>query len=463
MDRQAIHPLTDWLQSASRKPLLIRGARQVGKTWLVRRLAELHQKKLIELNFEKRPEYRKFFSSNDPKEVLLYLEAALQTRIEAETSLLFLDEVQAAPELISKLRWFAEDLPALAVIATGSLLEFTLCHYPYSMPVGRIGYLYLEPFSFEEFLIALGRESLLEYLRTITIKPQQNEIISEPIHDLAMMLFKEYLFVGGLPAAVASWAERRSLIDIHEIHQNLLSTYRDDFSKYADRLPHARLEDVFMAIPRMLGKKFIYSHVNKEAHLQPLKQALELLLKAKLCNKVRASAGNGVPLAAEVKENFFKIVFLDTGLVSSLLGLKIQEWLDCQEILLVNQGALAEQVVAQQLRTIEPFYIEPSLYYWAREEKTASAEIDYLLQHQGQIIPVEVKAGSTGQLKSLHLFMALKKLPLAVRIQSAMPTLTPIQFQTQLQSTAHYQLLSIPFYLVGQLPRLLHELKKYNP
>lgn len=458
MDRLALHFLIDWLQSASRKPLLIRGARQVGKTWLVRRLAELQKKKLIELNFEKRPEYRKFFSSNDPKEVLLYLEAALQTRIEPETSLLFLDEVQAAPELISKLRWFAEDLPALAVIATGSLLEFTLCNYPYSMPVGRIGYLYLEPFSFEEFLIAHGKESLLEYLRTLKI--QENKTIPAPIHDLAMTLFKEYLFVGGLPAAVAAWTEHRSLIEIHEIHQNLLSTYRDDFSKYADRLPHARLEDVFMAIPRMVGKKFIYSHVNKEAGLQSLKQALELLLKAKLCNKVRASAGNGVPLAAEVKENFFKIVFLDTGLVSSLLGLKIQEWLHCQEILLVNQGALAEQVVAQQLRTIEPFYIEPSLYYWVREEKTASAEIDYLLQHQGQIVPVEVKAGSTGQLKSLHLFMALKKLPLAVRIQSAMPSLTPIQFQTQLQSTARYQLLSIPFYLIGQLPRLLDELKK---
>lgn len=453
MRRLAMDHLQKWLNDPGRKPLVMRGARQVGKTWLIRTLAGSANKKLIELNFEKNPEYKKYFSSNDPKQVLLYLEAMLGFTVQPEQTLLFLDEVQTAPELISKLRWFYEDMPALAVVATGSLLEFTLSNYPYSMPVGRIGYFHLEPMSFEEFLLALGRDSLLEFITNFKIADRH--LLIEPIHDLLMSLFKEYVIIGGLPAAVASWVEKRSLTLIDEIHQNLLSTYRDDFTKYTGRLSRERLEEVFMAIPKMIGNKFIYNHVNKEIATPAVKQALELLIRAKLCNKVIHSAGNGIPLAAETKDTFFKVIFLDTGLVSSNLGLKMHQWLDCREIILVNQGSIAEQVVGQQLRGLEPYYVESQLYYWAREEKTSSAEVDYLIQHQATIVPIEVKAGSTGQLKSLHLFMALKKLSLAVRICSAMPDSVEINVNTSTKIPAKYKMLSLPFYLVGQIPRLL--------
>lgn len=458
MQRQALKFLQDWLTSKPSRPIVLRGARQVGKTWLIREFAKTNKKLLIELNFEKNPEYRNYFSSNDPNLILRYLEAIFQCTIDPLKSILFLDEIQAAPELISKLRWFAEDLPELPVVAAGSLLEFTLANYQYSMPVGRIGYLHLEPLSFDEFLLALGKDKLFDFLNSVTLN--SNESIPAPLHEQLMMLFKDYLIVGGLPAAVASWIEHHSLEKVGHIHYDLLATYRDDFTKYSGKLNTARLEDVLRAVPQLLGKKFIYSHVNKEVSSAPLKQALDLLIKAKLCSKVSASAANGLPLGAELKQNYFKIVSLDTGLVNSMLGLRLHQLMHNQDIMLINNGAIAEQVVGQLLRTIEPFYMEPLLYYWMREESQSSAEIDYLIQSQADIVPIEVKAGSTGHLKSLHVFMALKKLPLAVRINSDRPTITNINLTTQVNATANYKLISIPFYLLSQINRLIIENKR---
>lgn len=453
MKRFSLTFLQDWLQSSSRKPLVIRGARQVGKTWLIRHLAEINNKQLIELNFEKNPEYKQYFTSNDPHVVLRYLEAVFQRTIDSKNSVLFLDEIQAAPELISKLRWFAEDLPELPVLAAGSLLEFTLADYPYSMPVGRIGYLHLEPLTFEEFLLALGRDKLYDFLNTVTLSNMEQ--LPAPLHQQLMMLFKEYLMVGGMPAAVASWIEKGSLEKVGHIHYDLLATYRDDFSKYAGKLEVSRLEDVLMAIPQLLGKKFIYSHVNRDVSSTSIKQALELLTKARVCSKVSACAANGIPIAAEIKKNYFKMIFLDVGLVSSLLGLRMHQLMPGHDILLINNGAIAEQVTGQLLRTIEPAYREPSLYYWMREENRSSAEVDYIIQQQVNIVPIEVKAGSSGHLKSLHVFMALKQLPVGIRINSELPTVTQVNTPTLLDVTANYQLISLPFYLLGQINRLL--------
>ncbi len=453
MKRVALAFVQEWLLEPSRKPLVVRGARQVGKTWLVRRLAEISDKQLIELNFEKNPEYKQYFTSNDPRVIMRYLEAALKRTIIYEDSLLFLDEIQAAPELISKLRWFGEDLPELPVIAAGSLLEFTLSNYAYSMPVGRVGYLHLEPLTFEEFLLALGHEQLFDFLNNTTL----NDLVSIPLplHQQLMMLFTDYLVVGGMPAAVSSWIDKGSLEKVGHIHYDLLATYRDDFSKYAGKLDISRLEDVLMAIPKLLSKKFVYSHVNKNIPSAPLKQALALLTKAKICDKVSACAANGIPIAAEVKSNHFKMIFLDVGLVSSLLGLRLHQLVNTQDILFINHGALAEQVTGQLLRTIDPPYMEPSLYYWIREESASTAEVDYIIQQQTQILPIEVKAGSTGHLKSLHVFMALKKRTKAIRINADLPTVCDINFNTPVNAIANYQLISLPFYLLGQIKRLV--------
>lgn len=450
MKRKYLSDLREWIGSKGRRPLVIRGARQVGKTWLVRRFAESQGKRLIELNFEKRPAFASLFEPNDPKQILLNLEAAFNETFDPNHSLLFLDEIQAIPELLAKLRWFAEDLPALAVIAAGSLLEFVLEKHTFSMPVGRINYMHMEPLSFEEFLLASGKEKLLEYL----ISFQWGVNVPSALHDQLMALFKEYVVIGGMPAAVASWIADRSLTKISQIQHDLTSTYRDDFAKYCGRIDKERLDEVLVGVPKHLAQKFVYSKINATVQAYTVKQALDLLCKARICHRVTSCHANGLPLGAEVDEKYIKVIFLDVGLCSAVLGLTLNQITSTEEIALINKGVVAEQVVGQLLRTIEASYLEPELYYWLREEKGSSAEIDYVIQNGTQVIPVEVKAGSTGTLKSLHLFMGLKKLPLAVRFNSSLPSKTDVQIKDSLGNDVSYTLLSIPFYLCGQVRRL---------
>lgn len=443
--------LIDWLGSSDRKPLVIRGARQVGKTWLVRNLAQSQKRHLIEVNFEKKPQLSSLFVSNDPREILLNLSSVLNETIDPEQCLLFLDEIQAAPELLAKLRWFAEDLPALPVIAAGSLLEFTLEKHSFSMPVGRISYMHLEPLSFEEFLLASDKQALVDYLRSF----QWGSEIPMAIHEKLMNHFKQYLIVGGMPAAVSSWIRKESLQDVNRIHHDLMATYRDDMTKYRGRLPIERLEEVMGAVPKCLGEKFVYAKVNSAVSTVAVKQALDLLCKARVCHRINGCAANGVPLGSEIQEKYTKAIFLDVGLSSAVLGLSLDQLSLVEEVNLINRGEIAEQVVGQLLRTIEPAYVEPALYYWQREERGAASEVDYIIQHRSLVIPIEVKAGSTGTLKSLHLFMGLKHLSLAVRINSDFPSVTSVAVKDHQGTPIAYTMLSLPFYLLGQLHRLL--------
>lgn len=451
MYRTILAALKSWLISSNRKPLVLRGARQVGKTWVVRRLAENENKILVELNFEKNPQLVSLFTSNDPGQILLNIEAAFNLTIVKEKALLFLDEIQASPELLAKLRWFAEEMPELPVIAAGSLLEFVLSEHAFSMPVGRINYMHIEPLSFEEFLMAQHNEKLVQFLTTVEI----NTNIPDAIHQNLLALFREYIFIGGMPAVVASWRASRSLEKIEQIQHDLLATYRDDFAKYSGKIAIERMDEVFVAIVRMLGTKFMYKNVNKDISSDAVKNALNLLLKARVCHKVKATSANGLPLGAENRDKFFKMVFLDVGLANAMLGFKLNQLMTIDDINLINQGGLSEQVVGQLLRTLEPFYIEPDLYYWARELKGSSAEVDYLIQHNNAIIPIEVKSGSIGSLKSLHLFMHVKQLSRAVRINADLPSKTQIETKIPTGETVTYQLLSLPFYLLGQLHRIL--------
>jgi predicted AAA+ superfamily ATPase len=451
MKRTLLTDLNNWLVASNRKPLIIRGARQVGKTWLIRQLAQQGKRQLIELNFEKDSSHASLFNSNNPADILLNIGASLGQKIVAEESLLFLDEIQVVPELLSKLRWFAEDLPALAVVATGSLLDFVLADHSFSMPVGRISYMYLEPLSFEEFILAKEYVTLADYVGNYQI----GQVIPDAIHQQLMALFKEYLLIGGLPAVVLDWTTTRSINSMNQIKNDLLSTYRDDFSKYQGRIVTERLDEVISAVPRMLGKKFIYSHVNKLVQATTIQQILSLLEKARLCHRIQSSSANGIPLAAEIRARYFKEIFLDVGLTCTRFGLNFNQIQGLHDLTMINSGVLAEQVVGQLLRTIEPSYVEPALYCWHREEVGASAEIDYLIQHNDRIIPIEVKSGSTGSLKSLHLFMGLKKGTLAIRVNSDFPSKVKVNVIDSLGQAVSYELLSIPFYLVGQIHRLL--------
>jgi predicted AAA+ superfamily ATPase len=451
MHRKYLSFLQEWLRDSNRKPLVVRGARQVGKTWLVRHFAERQGKRLIEINFEKKPELFTFFESNDPKQILLNLSSVLDASIDPRDCLLFLDEIQAVPELLAKLRWFAEDLPELAVIAAGSLLEFVLAKHEFSMPVGRIGYMHMEPLLFEEFLLASDKKGLLNYLEVF----QWETKIPSALHDQLMEMFKEYIIVGGMPAAVASWVTHRSLPRVSETHQNLITTYKDDFNKYGRDIDIERLHEVLSAVPELLGEKFVYKKINSDIRTTVIKEAFDLLCKARICHRVTSCDANGVPLAAKLDKKFYKAIFLDVGLCSAALKLKFDELIQIDEINLINNGGVAEQVVGQLLRTIDFPYIEPELYYWLRGEQNSSAEIDYVIQHGSHVIPIEVKAGSTGSLKSLHLFMGLKKIPTALRINSNIPSRTDVQVKDQTGNEVRYTLLSIPFYLLGQVNRLL--------
>lgn len=451
MYRKTLEYLENWLSLPARKPLIVRGARQVGKTWLVRQFAKTMNLTLIEVNFEKRPDRADLFKSNDPQQILLELSSALNQPIDPKKCLLFLDEIQAAPDVLSKLRWFAEECSELPVIAAGSLLEFLLHDHTFSMPVGRITYMHLEPLSFEEFLLACDKKMLLEYLQKFDFT---NPVPHSIHHDL-LSLFREYVLVGGLPAAVFTWVTTKSLQNVSTIQHDLLSTYYDDFSKYRGRIAIDRLYETMNAVPKLLGEKFVFSRVNKDAQASSIKHSFELLCRARICHRVSACSANGVPLAAETKEKYFKALFLDVGLCSASLKLNFSTIQSADDVMLINQGGIAEQVVGQLLRTIDPFYIEPVLFYWLRDEIGYNAEIDYLIQQGNKVIPIEVKAGSTGSLKSLHVFMELKNYQMAVRVNADFPSKTDVSVKSRTGNQVYYSLLSIPFYLVGQMRRLL--------
>lgn len=450
MKRKASIQLTQWLTQAGRKPLVLRGARQVGKTYLARQLAKEHGLVLLEFNFEKNPEYKTFFANNDVNKIITLLETQQNQPIDVSKSLLFLDEIQEFPELLAKLRWFAEDMPELAVIATGSLLDFVLADHDFSMPVGRINYFHLEPLSFEEFLTAIGREMLVDYLASYSLSDE----IPAVIHQQLLDFLREYFLIGGLPASVVRWIETNSLLQVSQAQKDLLAAYRDDFNKYGTRIQKDHLEAVFTSIPKQLGKKFVYSHVTKDIQSQFLKNAIQLLSLARVCHIVHSNHAQGLPLAAGDKPSPFKVIFLDTALSNALLGFNMED-LQKQNFLWVNEGGIAEQFVGQMLRTINPYFMAPSLHYWVREEKTSSAEIDYIIQQGSKLIPIEVKAGRTGTLKSLHLLMGLREWDLAIRFNTDFPSITSVNTETALKQKAKYRLLSLPLYLIGQLERLL--------
>lgn len=452
MKRLINEHLKHWLISKSRKPLILIGARQVGKTWSVRQFAKEANRDLIELNFERDSSFVDFFIDNEPKKILQRISSYFGKDIDIQQSVLFLDEIQMAPQLLSKLRWFAEEMPDLPVITAGSLLDFVLKEHSFSMPVGRVNYAYMEPLSFEEFLIAVKHPKLCDFLKEY----QLTDVIVEPIHHQLMELLREYFFIGGMPGAVKSWSENHSINEINIIHQDLLKSYRDDFAKYAKNISHQFLEDILTSVPKQLGEKFQYVRANPDAQSNSLKKALIQLFLARVCHKVQDSDASGLPLEAGINERIFKVILLDIGLVSALLNLSLHEKTLDEELHLANEGGLAEQFVGQTLRTTVPYYIEPKLFYWVREKKTSSAEVDFLIQYQNTIVPIEVKAGTTGTLRSLHLLMGLKQLPVAVRINADKPSVTNVNMKSSLEQQVSYRLISLPLYLTGQIQRLLN-------
>ncbi len=449
MLREASERLDVWFRSVGRKPMVMRGARQTGKTWIVRDLARRHRLDLFEVNFERRPELASCFSSNDPVKVISLLEAAFGRPLLPESALLFLDEIQAAPHVFAALRWFKEDLPALAVISAGSLLDFVLKEHSFSMPVGRIHYFYLEPLSFLEFVRATGNTPLYEMLHRASFDNPLHEVP----HRASLELYRLYTLVGGMPEAVEVWRHNRDLNAAMEIQTDLLATFRDDFNKYGKDTD--LLRKTLRSAADQLGGKFVLSRVADDVRSVVAKAALEQLCMARVLTPVRHSSANGIPLGAEGNERLFKVIALDVGLLSSQLGLG-RIWPDETVALrLVNNGAIAEQFAGQQIRAAAAAYGEPELFYWQRSGGR-QGEVDYLLQIGGQLVPVEVKAGSSGAMKSLHQFMYDKQLHTAVRLDTNLFSRQEMRVKTTQGDAVAYTLLSVPIYLaerVGDLGR----------
>lgn len=459
MLRTRAKDLSAWADKRPRKPLVLRGARQVGKSWLVNAWGTERFGRVVEVNFERRPEVASAFSSNDPVEVIQRLEVLMAARIPTDGSvLLFLDEIQAVPEVLAKLRWFAEELPEVPVIAAGSLLDFTLADHRFAMPVGRITYVHLEPMGFFEFCQACGEAELADWLQSGLDLAAITAGIPEAIHRKAMGLFRAWMLVGGMPAAVAAYVQDRSFLSVGEVHRDLLATIRDDFAKYAGRVHHDRLVKTLESIPRQLGEKFTYAKVDREDRAAALRNALELLCAARVCHPVVATDGRGLPLGAGANHKAKKVILLDIGLVSSALRLDLANLERYEDITLTNEGAIAEQAVGQLLRLTGYANEDPALWYWQRAKKSSSAEVDYLVAPTSHVLPIEVKAGLGGAMRSLHQFMAGRDLRWAVRFNSAPPMCQPINTVTSTGQAVTYALLSLPAYAVECLPRLAKDM-----
>jgi predicted AAA+ superfamily ATPase len=460
MFRTGINSLQKWFSGSKRKPIVLRGARQVGKSTLVRMFAEELNIELIEINLEKHLYLDKVFSTRNIETILKEIEGLTGKRASNKT-LLFLDEIQSTPEGISALRYFYEDRPEIPVIATGSLLEFTLSNHSFSMPVGRIEYRHLAPMSFNEFLIELD-PPLAEQLRTYDL----NSKFPNSLHHRLLEKQREYFFVGGMPEAVEAYSKSKSFENVKDVHNSICDTYLNDFSKYAQQKQLALMQSLFRKIPRSLGQKVKYSFLSGDHRSAEVKQTITLLSHAKLCQMVYSSNCSGLPLNADINERALKLYWLDVGLANHICGM---DWLAISKMNptnLVNEGAMAEQYIAQHL-LIEPnMNTKSELVYWLRENKSANAEVDFVISRGNWIIPLEVKAAKSGSLKSLHQFMWNKSSPIAIRIDLNPPSKqiieTSIRTSNGTQSIS-YPLISIPAYAIEKLDEIIEiERKKHT-
>ncbi|HLP59449.1 MAG TPA: ATP-binding protein, partial [Candidatus Deferrimicrobium sp.] len=312
---------------------------------------------------------------------------------------LFLDEIQEAPVAINALRYFYEMLPQLHVIAAGSLLDFELENI--GLPVGRVASIYMHPLSFMEFLAAKNESLLIETI----IDHDESRELNEALHNKLLLLLGEYMTVGGMPEAVACFVENSDINRCFKIHRTIIDAFRQDFHKYAKKYQVKYVELLFNSIPGFLGKKFKFSNIPGEYRKRELMPALELLVKAGVAARIIHSSGQGVPLAAAAKEDVFKVLFLDIALSQSVLGSDTASWLLDPGINFINKGGLTEAFVGQELLAYSMPDQKSDLFYWQREERASNAELDYLIRKNDIIIPIEVKSGSAGHLKSLRLFL----------------------------------------------------------
>lgn len=395
MKRKILEKLTKWKNQGKRKPLLVRGARQVGKSWIIKHFgAQFFQGKLHIINLEQKIDWHSIFDQNlDPKRIVNELEILLNTSINTGNDLVFFDEIQECPKAILSLRYFFEEMPELHIIAAGSLLEFALRDIAF--PVGRIQMINMYPLSFSEFLHATDNEKLAS---VISESPKG---LPKTIHKKINQELKNYFFVGGMPESVNTYIDTGKMLEVQEIQSDLINTYRQDFSKYKPLVDPRCINDILSTLSGRVGQQLKYEHLSDRFSGPTIKKALGLLAIAKLINPIYASAPSGLPLSAYTNKKRFKATFVDIGLMVRMSGLSIAHEFQKTQLLSIFKGALAEQFVGQELLASG----HEQLYYWSRNQKSSNAEVDYIIEKEGAIIPLEVKNSASGRLKSLHLLL----------------------------------------------------------
>ena len=409
--------LMEWSQREEHKPLLLRGARQVGKSTAVRHLGERFST-YVEINFERNPEYKALFASNlDVGRICAQMSAMYGKSIVPGKTLLFLDEIQECREAVMALRFFWEDMPMLHVVAAGSLLEFALDELP-AFGVGRIHSLYMHPMTFDEFLLADGRQLLLEARDWSSARAP----LPEPLYGQLVELFRTYMIVGGMPEAVASWVEHQDFVRCQEIQDDILTGYEDDFPKYRKRVNTELLRATLRSVASQITRKFVYVEAGAGYKAADVRRALDLLCMAGLVIPVTHTDANGLPLGSEADGSFRKMLFLDSGLLLRMLNMTVGSVAEITTLILtanvadlVNKGSMAEMVAGLEIVRNQTPNLKYELHYWARQARGSQAEIDYVVARDSHVLPIEVKAERQGGMKSLWGFMRDKQLTEAVR------------------------------------------------
>ncbi|HEX4840406.1 MAG TPA: ATP-binding protein [Rhabdochlamydiaceae bacterium] len=406
MKRTLMKDLRSWKNQPARKPLILKGARQVGKTYLLKEFGKLEYQNTIYLNFEDRPGLCKLFEANlEPEKILKSLTIEMDAEITAGKSLIIFDEVQECPTALNSLKYFCENAPDQHIIAAGSLLGVKLAHKK-GFPVGKVQFLTLYPLSFLEFLEAVREIRLKEYIEELkTIEP-----LPPNLHDKLLGHFKEYLFVGGMPEAVFDYSLSQDFAKVREIQNAILSAYSLDFAKHAPKDQVMKINQVWNSIPNQLAKenkKFIYTAIREGARAKEFEIALQWLIEAGLILKVSNISTPKIPLSAYAELNIFKIYLVDVGLLGAMSNLSAKTILYENELFQEFKGSLTENYVAQELA-----HSKYQLFYWTSK---GEAELDFVLEQDGLIYPLEVKSGDSSKKKSLRLYGELYQPELLIR------------------------------------------------
>lgn len=442
-NRNILKYMNKWVETPHRKPLVLRGARQTGKTVAVTLFSKRFTQ-FVSLNLERESDRALFEKSESIDQVMQAIEVATETNLRAEKTLLFIDEIQNSGKAISFLRFFYENVPGLFVIAAGSLLEDVMVKEGFSFPVGRVEFLYLYPVTFDEYLLAGGHAKLHAELRNLTLKSKPSPIL----HKLATEIFHQYALVGGMPAVVADFIEKKSFQSIANLKEDLITALKDDVQKYS-RVSEAKyLRHIIEYAPYYVGERITYENFGNSGYKsREMRHAVELLEYAMIVQRVLGCPGQSLPLLPNFKVAP-RLLYLDSGLVVHKLGLT-HEAVFTTELSDLFRGKFAEQVVGQALLAQDP-HVRSVPHFWYRNVPGSSAETDYVFLNEGEVIPIEVKSGKAGTLRSLIQCMASSPSKRAVRIYSGELSVNKITIGPK-----PFDLISMPFYLQWRMEELL--------